>query len=1205
MSPIRSLIPTLSVSVRERVSPHGLSLARAIAFAAAFIHGAGAIEAAEFTDLEPILQKQCVECHGSKEPEGSLVLESYTDLLKGGESGAVLVIGKSADSLLIKVLEGNWGKTGKNQFMPPGKRDHLEAEKIALFKAWIDAGAPEPKSGAASASAALVVPSIPIRGTPRRPINSLAFEPKTQLLAVARPTGVELLAVDTQTIIRTLPHPIGPVNAVTFSSDGQFVFAGAGQPGQSGEIRQWRTASGELVRVFSGPRDAVQSLALNPDATVVAGGSYDYGIFLWGVSDGGLRRTITAHQGAVMELAFRPDGKILASASFDRTAKLYDPISGIRVETLGQALNELNALAFSPDGQTLLTGGNDHRIRAYHVGLDGKEGSNELMATVFAHEGSLLKLAYSPDGKTVASAADDQTVKLFSVPELIPRLRLEPQPDWPTALTFLGSDRLAVGRADGSLGLYQTSDGKRWSPPPPPKPELAHVEPRGIQNGVETKLTITGKNLLGARVVGVYTDHLIAAVRPETGTNGVTFTYTVAADQPRGPLEFSVTTSSGESGRIKVWVDELPQSTETILHLPVDAWGVLAHSGQSAEFQFEASTGQTLLFDLAADRLGTRGDYNLTLVDAADQVLAFNDTYADQTDPLLIQTFATAGTYKIRVAEANFGGSPEHAFRLTIGELPFVTGLFPLILSSNSESEVEFTGPNLPPNGHLRVMAGAAGSLELPPETRSWRYRHNWKLTVTDQPTFEEAEPNGATTDANPVPLPAIINGRLNPPGDVDLYRFPTQIGQTYLLETAAARRGSTADTRIEVLWPDGRPVELVRLQAVRNSAVTFRATDANGTGIRFVNWEEMALNELLFCGGEVMKILRAPQGPDSDSMMYSSKEKRRAWFDTTAAAHYLDEPVYVVKPLSPGVQPVANGLPVFTLNHLNDDAALRDLGTDSRLYFQAPVTGDFLVRVDDPQGGGGPQASYALTLRLANPDFSVRLNGPPEKVARGSGQPFSVTVDRHDGFEGPVELEFLHLPPGWSVSHPIRIEAGHESASLTLNADSDANQPDDATWDAVRVVAAAKIGGQTSILAANNLGHPHLTTEIPKLLVSLSNTDRSTNASPLTVALHPGGTARAKLQLKRNGFEGVVVFNIENLPHGVIVENLGLNGITFLADETEREISFAAAAWVSDLDRPFYAVENQAGRQTSTPLQLQVRRPGTAQNLNSMPTRK
>lgn len=1145
------------------------------------------VRAADFSALAPLLQQHCVECHGNQEPDGGLVLESFEGLRKGGESGPAFIAGKAAESRIIKALEGTWGKTGKNQFMPPGKRDHLKPEEIALFRAWIDAGAPAPLADVGVSRAELVVPKITPKSSPRRSINDLAFDAKSGSLAVARPDGVELINPDTRALIRTLLGMPGPVNAVAFSRDGQFVFAAGGWPTQSGEIRQWRTETGELMRTFGGPRDSLHSLVVSPDGTIVAAGSYDYSVTLWRVGEGTVFKTVNVNQGAVMGLAFRPDGQVLATASYDRTAKLIDANTGIRLETFGQALKELNAVAFSPDGKTLLSGGNDNRIRAYHISSDGKEGSNELLATVFAHEGALLRLAYSPDGKTLASSADDRTVKLFTIPDLKQRATIELQPDWPAALTFAGNDRLVVGRADGSLGVYNTSDGKTWTPPPPPKPVVSQIQPRGITRGTESQIQLTGKHLVDAKVVSIYTDHLIAVLAPEVTNGVVTFPLAVPAAQPRGSLELTVSTPAGESGRIKLWVDDLVQSTNSQIAPPVAVWGVLARPGQTAAYEFEATAGTTLLFDLQGQTLGSKGDFTLGLFDGTGRPLAANDTYADQSDPLIVYRFDTTGRYKVVVGEATYGGSPEHAFRLSVGALPFITDIFPHAVSTSTTNDVWAAGINIPGSAPIRVVAGADSSVALPVPD-GWRTRREWRLDVSSSSTTSEMEPNNASTNANALMAPVVVNAHLDPPSDVDYFRFSAEAGRRYVIETAAARRGSPADTRLEVFWPDGRPVERVRLQALRNSAVTFRAEDSNDAGIRFDNWEEMELNDYLYCGGDVMKIFRAPQGPDSDTALYSSSGRRRAWFDTTAVAHYLDEPVYVVMPLEAGAKPVANGLPAFTVYYRNDDAGKRDISRDSRIYFTAPASGDFLVRVDDSRGVSAPASTYALTIRSAEPDFTVRLNGAPGNVAKGSGQAFTLGIERRDDFEGAVDGEFLHLPKGWTVGSPVRIEAGQDTAVLTLCAASDAMQPDDAAWDAVRVVAWGSVDGRAIVQSVNNLGRPKLVSEVPKILVSLE-TIGDTNER--TVFIQPGKTARAKLKIERHGHEGVVVFNVDNLPHGVIVENLGLNGITFLADENEREISFAAARWVGDLDRPFHAVENQAGRQTSRPLILKVRR--------------
>ncbi|PYJ99737.1 MAG: hypothetical protein DME23_08910 [Verrucomicrobia bacterium] len=58
-----------------------------------------------------------------------------------------------------------------------------------------------------------------------------------------------------------------------------------------------------------------------------------------------------------------------------------------------------------------------------------------------------------------------------------------------------------------------------------------------------------------------------------------------------------------------------------------------------------------------------------------------------------------------------------------------------------------------------------------------------------------------------------------------------------------------------------------------------------------------------------------------------------------------------------------------------------------------------------------------------------------------------------------------------------------------------------------------------------------------------------------------------------------------------MIVDNIGLNGVLIPKGESERQISFTAAKWVPETDRLCYAVENQAGRQTSLPVLLHVRK--------------
>jgi mono/diheme cytochrome c family protein len=437
----------------------------------------------DYAAVDAIFNQHCLDCHASQDPEGKLVLENYESLMKGGEIGAALVPGKSADSLLVQMIEGKFEKGGKKKIMPPGKRKKLEPGEIAVIKAWIDAGAHGPPDGTVAAKE-LTVPKIALKVAPRLPIMALAYASASKLIAAGSYGQVELHSLDKHTAGRTLTGHHGNVNAVVFSPDGTYLFAAAGEPGIFGEVRQWKVADGTLVHTFKGHKDALYAAALSPDGKTLATGSYDQKIKLWDIETGKEIKTLSGHNGAVFSLAFRPDGKILASASADRTVKLWDVASGERRDTLSQPTKEVYAVAFSPDGKRLMAGGVDNRIRIWEISPTAAETTNPLLDSKFAHEGSILNLVFSLDGKTLVSSAEDRTVKLWNADKVTERSLIEAQPDWVRAMAFIADDKtLIVGRMDGTLGFYDASNGKAL---PGMIAEVAHPVPT-LQSKVTAK----------------------------------------------------------------------------------------------------------------------------------------------------------------------------------------------------------------------------------------------------------------------------------------------------------------------------------------------------------------------------------------------------------------------------------------------------------------------------------------------------------------------------------------------------------------------------------------------------------------------------------------------------------------------------------------------------------------------------------------------
>jgi hypothetical protein len=86
-------------------------------------------------DVMPTLGRYCESCHGMRQQHGGLRLDNYDNLMRGGDSGPVVIARAPEDSLLLAKIEHRDRPT-----MPP--RKSLPRAAIARIRAWIVAGAP-------------------------------------------------------------------------------------------------------------------------------------------------------------------------------------------------------------------------------------------------------------------------------------------------------------------------------------------------------------------------------------------------------------------------------------------------------------------------------------------------------------------------------------------------------------------------------------------------------------------------------------------------------------------------------------------------------------------------------------------------------------------------------------------------------------------------------------------------------------------------------------------------------------------------------------------------------------------------------------------------------------------------------------------------------------------------------------------------------
>lgn len=466
-----------------------------------------------------------------------------------------------------------------------------------------------------------------------------------------------------------------------------------------------------------------------------------------------------------------------------------------------------------------------------------------------------------------------------------------------------------------------------------------------------------------------------------------------------------------------------------------------------------------------------------------------------------------------------------------------------------------------------------------------------------------EVEPNDAPASAQAVTLPVEVKGAIAAPGDRDVLRFHARAGEELTLAVNAARAGSKLDSRIEVLHADGRPVEQVVLQAVRDSWFTFRGKDSDTVDdFRLHNWTEMELDEYLYANGEVVRLWLYPRGPDSGFKVYPGAGRRHTWFGTTALTHALNQPAYIVTAHPAGSQPVPNGLPVYRLNYENDDDPSRQWGTDSLLLFTAPAAGEYLARVTDVRGfGAETNFHYTLTIRERRPDFSVAVDGLNPKVSPGSGRELRFTASRSEGFDGPIRIDVRNLPAGFTTSMPVEIEAGQHVAIAVLHAAPLAVAPDEAADQAVQVMASATINGREVVHELGTLGDLQLGEPAKVTVAILPGNDPSVvkaPGQPLEFTIRPGETITARVRAERHDFTNRIELGGDdsgrNLPHGVYVDNIGLNGLLIVEGQTEREFFLTAAPIVKPGTRKFHLRATADGGQASLPAILHVLPPAT-----------
>src|SRR5262249_36582188 len=203
-------------------------------------------------------------------------------------------------------------------------------------------------------------------------------------------------------------------------------------------------------------------------------------------------------------------------------------------------------------------------------------------------------------------------------------------------------------------------------------------------------------------------------------------------------------------------------------------------------------------------------------------------------------------------------------YRLHVGEVPVITAVFPLGLRRGTETDVRIAGVHLGDlkSVHVKAPADAAVGTRLPLNvtTPLGTPAGSPSLVVGDFPEVGTLE-----SGTGVIGVPGTANGRIDSPGATDTWRFTAKKGQRLILEVNARRLGSPLDSYLEVLDAQGQPLPRATLRSVARTYTTFRDHDSAGPGIRIETWNDLAINDYLYAGSELLRINALPKNPDDD----------------------------------------------------------------------------------------------------------------------------------------------------------------------------------------------------------------------------------------------------------------------------------------------------------------------------------------------------
>jgi hypothetical protein len=649
-------------------------------------------------------------------------------------------------------------------------------------------------------------------------------------------------------------------------------------------------------------------------------------------------------------------------------------------------------------------------------------------------------------------------------------------------------------------------------------PGLSIILPRGGQRGTEQVFRFSGGRLDDAQDVLFYEPGFEVVKIVPADANNIDVTVKIAADCQLGEHTAQVRTKSGVSEYRTFFVGALPNvdekepNTDFKAPQPVSLNVTVAGTVENEDvdyFVVEAKKGQRISVEVEAMRFGqTLFDPYIAILDERRFELS-----AEDDSPLVRQDAVTSivapedGKYIVEMRESGYGGDGNCRYRLHIGTFPRPVAVFPAGGKAGEEVELTFIGDALGPFSR-KVMLPADGAVEtlIFAEDEQGVVPSGHVVRISPHPNALEAEPNNGFDTATVVPFPSSLNGVLQEPGDVDMFRFTAKAGQVFEVECLGRRIRSAIDPVMNLYKGNGEglggnddsrgPDSYMRFQVPADGEYVCYVTDHLGRGGPEFTYrvEFQDVKPTLNLG-----IPRVARYSQSRQQIYVPQGGRFGTLLSADRQNFGGELVIENMELPPGMTIVAqpmradqNLMPVIF--EAAADAPLAGVLVDFRMKLNDPaqnISGRFINRADFVIAAPG-QSLYSwkdverlpVSVVEALP-YSIEIVQPQVPIVRDGTMNLKVVAKKKEGWDEEIQVQFPYQPPGIGAASSIAIPKGQTECLYPITANGSAAI---GKWP-VYAIASANINGSAwtaSQMASLEIAEPFVGIALKRASVEL-----------------------------------------------------------------------------------------------------------------------